>query len=277
LKSSSPEIEPGLARRRFERAALTYAGATRAEAEVAARMLERLDYVKIAPRRILDAGSGPAREARALSARYPGADIIALDFALAMLPRAGFFRRLLRRAPLPLCADLTRVPLAENSIDLVWSNMALHWVNDPLAAFSEWKRILAPEGLLMFSTPGPDTLKELRAAAGARRVHAFIDMHDLGDMLLAAGFSAPVMDMEMLTLTYRDADALLADLRASGQTSVRADRPRGLSGKGFARRLREALPAHATLEVIYGHAWAGALRKPQEQTVKTIGVFKRIP
>jgi malonyl-CoA O-methyltransferase len=276
LKSSSPEIDPGLARRRFERAALTYAGASRAEAEVAARMLERLDYVKIAPRRILDAGSGPAREARALSARYPGADIIALDFALAMLPRTGFFERLLRRPALPLCADLTRIPLAGESIDLVWSNMALHWLNDPLAAFREWKRLLAREGLLMFSTLGPDTLKELRAAAGARRVHAFIDMHDLGDMLLAAGFAAPVMDMEMITFVYQG-QGLLADLRASGQTSTRTDRPRGLSGKGFARRLRDALPARATLEVIYGHAWAGALRKPQEQTVKTIGVFKRIP
>jgi malonyl-CoA O-methyltransferase len=276
LRNSSPGIDPGLARRRFERAALTYAGASRAEAEVAARMLERLDYVKIAPRRILDAGSGPAREARVLSARYPGADIIALDFALAMLPRAGFFERLLRRAPLPLCADLTRIPLAGESIGLVWSNMALHWLNDPLAAFREWKRLLAPEGLLMFSTLGPDTLKELRAAAGARRVHAFIDMHDLGDMLLAAGFAAPVMDMEMVTFIYQG-QGLLADLRASGQTSARADRPRGLSGKGFARQLRDALPSPATLEVIYGHAWAGALRKPQEQTVKTIGVFKRIP
>jgi malonyl-CoA O-methyltransferase len=276
LKNSSPGIDPGLARRRFERAAPTYAGASRAEAEVAARMLERLDYVKLAPRRILDAGSGPAREARRLSARYPGADIVALDFALAMLPRAGFFERLLRRAPLPLCADLTRIPLAGESIGLVWSNMALHWLNDPLAAFREWKRVLAPEGLLMFSTLGPDTLKELRAAAGARRVHAFIDMHDLGDMLLAAGFGAPVMDMEIITFVYQG-QGLLADLRASGQTSARSDRPRGLSGKGFAGRLRDALPAPATLEVIYGHAWAGALRKAQEQTVKTIGVFKRVP
>ena len=256
---------------------MTYAGASRAEAEVGARMLERLDYVKIAPRRILDAGSGPAREARVLGARYPGADIIALDFALAMLPRAGFFERLLRRAPLALCADLTQIPLAGERIDLVWSNMALHWLNDPLAAFHEWRRILAPGGLLMFSTLGPDTLKELRAAAGARRVHAFIDMHDLGDMLLAAGFSAPVMDMELLSFTYPDSSGLLADLRASGQTCARADRPRGLSGKGFARQLRDALPSPATLEVIYGHAWVGALRKPQEQTVKTIGVFKRIP
>jgi malonyl-CoA O-methyltransferase len=279
LKKPSRGIDRRLARRRFERAAGTYAGASRVEGEVAARMLERLHYVKIAPRRIVDAGSGPARDARALRARYPGSSIIALDFALPMLPRAGFFGRLLRRAPLPVCADMTRMPFQESSIDLLWSNMALHWLDDPLAAFREWKRVLAPEGLLMFSTLGPDTLKELRAAAGAERVHAFIDMHDLGDMLLAAGFSAPVMDMEMLTLTYRDADALLADLRASGQTSARADRRRGLAGKGFSRRMRAALEssAAATFEVVYGHAWNAAPRAAREPAVKTIGIFRRLP
>jgi malonyl-CoA O-methyltransferase len=167
-----------------------------------------------------------------------------------------------------------RIPLAGESIGLVWSNMALHWLNDPLAAFREWKRLLAPEGLLMFSTLGPDTLKELRAAAGARRVHAFIDMHDLGDMLLAAGFAAPVMDMEMITFVYQG-QGLLADLRASGQTCARADRPRGLAGKRFDARLRSALGPHATFEVVYGHAWRAAPRAAEE--VKTVRVFKRIP
>jgi malonyl-CoA O-methyltransferase len=138
--------------------------------------------------------------------------------------------------------------------------MALHWVAEPRAALAEFQRVLAPEGLLMFSTLGPDTLKELRAAAGADRVHRFADMHDLGDWLLAAGFSAPVMDMETINLAYRDMTNLLADLRASGQTSARAGRARGLAGKG----LRAAL-AHAgirvTYEVLYGHAWKGTPRK----------------
>jgi len=137
--------------------------------------------------------------------------------------------------------------------------------------------VLAPEGLLMFSTLGPDTLKELRAAAGERRVHAFIDMHDLGDMLVACGFSAPVMDMEMLTLAYPDADALLRDLRASGQTSARADRPRGLAGRCFGAGLRAALGAapRASFEVVYGHAWKGAPKASRD--VKTVRVFKRFP
>src|SRR5207344_1101016 len=142
-----------------------------------------------------------------------------------------------RKAPLAVCGDLERMPLAPATMDLVWSNMAMHWATEPLAVFREFARVLGPGGLLMFSTLGPDTLKELRAAAGEARVHAFADMHDLGDMLVASGFSAPVMDMEILQIAYSDAEALLADLRGSGQTSARLDRPRGLAGRRFAERL----------------------------------------
>jgi malonyl-CoA O-methyltransferase len=120
--------------------------------------------------------------------------------------------------------------------------------------------VLAPGGLLMFSTLGPDTLKELRAAAGAERVHRFADMHDLGDWLLAAGFSAPVMDMETINLAYRDMTSLLADLRASGQTSAHLGRARGLAGKGLRSALARA-GTRATYEVLYGHAWKGVPRK----------------
>ena len=232
-------------------------------------MLERLDYVKIAPRRVLDAGSGPPRQA--LGKRYPRAQVIAADFSMAML-LAGK-RRFFGANPLRLCADLERLPLASAAVDLVWSNMSLHWLSDPLPAFKEFARVLAPESLLMFSTLGPDTLKELRAAAGAARVHAFIDMHDLGDMLVAAGFSAPVMDMEMIEMQYQERD-LLADLRSSGQTSARADRPRGLAGRRFGERLRAVLAPRATFEVVYGHAWRA---KTANQEPKTVRVFKRMP
>jgi malonyl-CoA O-methyltransferase len=275
LSGNSPGIDPRAARRRFERAARSYPGASRLEAEVAARMLERLDYVKLAPRRILDAGSGPAREARALAARYRGALIAAADFSLGMLQSE---RGWLRRNPsIPLCARLERLPLAADTFDLAWSNMALHCVPEPLEALKELHRVLAPGGLVMFSTLGPDSLKELRTAAGAERVHAFLDMHDIGDMLVAAGFSAPVMDMELLTFTYASGAALLADLRASGQTSVRRDRARGLAGGRFLKRLQERLPPRATFEVVYGHAWKGAARAKRDEPVKTIGIFKRLP
>jgi len=234
------------------------------EAEVGARMLERLDYVKLAPRRILDAGSGLGREAKALARRYPKAELLALDFALPMLRRRFWDKRIL------LCGDIVQLPLADGSIDLLWSNMALHWAADPAAALREFERVLAPKGLLMFSTLGPDTLKELRAAAGAARVHAFADMHDVGDMLVAAGFAAPVMDMEMVEVEYKQNKDLLTDLRASGQTSARADRARGLAGRRFEARLRAQLVPRATFEVVYGHAW-------KREQVKTVRVFKRIP
>jgi malonyl-CoA O-methyltransferase len=237
------------------------------EAEVGARMLGRLDYVKLAPRRILDAGSGPGREAKALTRRYPKAQLLALDFALPVLRGA---RRRFFEKKLLVCGDIVQLPLADGSIDLLWSNMALHWAADPAAALREFERVLAPQGLLMFSTLGPDTLKELRAAAGAARVHAFVDMHDVGDMLVAAGFAAPVIDMEMLEITYPDGGTLLQDLRRSGQTSARADRARGLAGRRFDARLRAQLLPRATFEVVYGHAW-------KREQVKTIRVFKRIP
>jgi malonyl-CoA O-methyltransferase len=258
------EIDARIARRRFDRAAPTYARASRIESEVAARMLERLDYVRLAPARILDAGSGPAPQAVALSRRYAGAQLVAVDFSLPMLRRAralGWRARLRgARRPAAVCASLERLPFAAGSVQLVWSNMALHWVAEPRAALAEFQRVLAPDGLLMFSTLGPDSLKELRAAAGADRVHRFADMHDLGDWLVAAGFSAPVMDMETINLAYRDMTTLLADLRASGQTCARAERARGLAGKGLRAALAGA-DTRATYEVLYGHAWKGAPRK----------------
>ena len=251
-----PRVDPRAARRRFERAAAGYAGASRLEEEIGARMLERLDYVRLDPRRILDAGSGPGREAAKLARRYRKAGLVRLDYSLAMLRQGrGWFDR-----KAPVCADLARLPFAPAAFDFVWSNMALHWAPDPLEWLRELARVLAPEGLVMFSTLGPDTLRELREAAGPGRVHEFVDMHDLGDMLVEAGFSAPVMDMEMLTFRYRDGGALLSDLRATGQTNARADRARGLARRSL-RDLDKRLRNEARFEVVYGHAWKGAPRK----------------
>ena len=269
MSERSTKLDRRTVRRRFERAAATYGKSSALETEVARRMLERLDYVKIAPRRILDAASGPPR--RDLARRYPGAQVIALDLALGMLRPAGL--RLFRK-DLFVCGEIERLPIEAEALDFVWCNMALHWVSDPLPALKEFARVLVPDGLLMFSTLGPDTLKELRGAAGAARVHAFIDMHDLGDMLLGAGFAAPVMDMEIIRFEYRQEKTLLQDLRLSGQTSARADRPRGLTGRAFAQRMRAALPSRATFEVVYGHAWKSPKSNLEPKTVR---VFKRMP
>lgn len=262
-----PVVDSARVRRGFERAAQTYVAASPLEAEIGQRMLARLDYIRATPRRILDAGAGPAREAAALLARYPQAVLVTLDISLAMLRTArrsqGLREWLRRRArPLPVVADFAQMPLPAGSVDLLWSNMALHWAPVPSAALREFARVLAPDGLLMFSTLGPDTLKELRLAAGPAQVHGFTDMHDIGDALVGAGFTAPVMDAEHVTLTYADPEGLFADLRRSGQTSARPDRARGLRGRGFLARLRARLVEQAeggrisaTFEVVYGHAW----------------------
>ena len=237
-------------------------------------MLERLQYIKLAPQRVLDAGCGDGHGTSCLAKRYPEAQVLGLDFAYPMLQAARkhgtWLRRALKRERTDyLCADFAAAPLPAASVDLVWSNLALHCAGDPLPALKELRRVLKVGGLLMFSCYGPDTLKELRSAFAAHdsaaHVHNFIDMHDLGDMLSACGYAAPVMDMELITLTYADVDALFADLRATGQVNALAGRRRGLTGKGVFGAMRAAyatlrrdgrLPA--SIEIVYGHAW-----KPQ--------------
>lgn len=167
------------------------------------------------------------------------------------------------------CGDFARLPLAPQAVDLVWSNLALHWHPSPDQVIAEWRRVIAVDGLLMFSCFGPDTLKELRlasdAADPAARVLPFVDMHDYGDMLVAAGFAAPVMDMETITVTYTDADKLLADVRALGGNPLMTRRS-GLTGKSCWQRLRDQIERQRrqdgtialTFEVIYGHAFRPA-------------------
>ena len=257
-------------RRAFERAARTYDEAAVLQREVGARLLEHLDPIRIEPRRVLDLGCGTGESLAALQRRYARASVIGLDLAHAMLVRAAartpWWRRTLGRPGASLvCADAESLPLAPASIDLVFSNLALQWC-DPGRVFAQCARILAPQGLFLFSTFGPDTLAELRAAfastGGGAHVNTFIDMHDLGDALVASGFADPVMEMEVLTLEYADVSAVARDLKALGAVNALPGRARGLSGRGRWRRMTEAyerfrrngaLPA--TFEVVYGHAW----------------------
>ena len=239
-------------------------------------MAERLEYIRIEPKRILDLGCGPGADLATLATRYPGVARIAIDSAPAMLAQARGEKNLLKRLmsfgkpaePDFVCADASALPLARSSVSFAWSNLMLQWLHDPLPALKEIHRVLEVGGLLMFSTLGPDTLKELRASLPASRsehLHRFIDMHDLGDALVGAGFSDPVMDMEMLTVTYTKLDDLFHDLRASGSTNAALSRPRGLVGKKHWQQMRAAYEAlrrdgrlPATVEVVYGHAWKAA-------------------
>lgn len=263
-------VDKGRARASFDRAAGRYDEVAVLQAEVGRRLVGRLEGIRLDPAAILDLGAGTGRCSAALAARYPAAWLAALDFAPAMLARA--------RARVPALAavggDVEALPLADASFDLVLSNLTLQWCDDPEATFAGLLRVVRPGGLLLFTTFGPDTLGELRAAWGAadghNHVNAFFDMHDIGDALLRAGWGDPVMDGERLTVTYREAAGLLADLKTMGAHNVTAGRPRGLTGRARLAAMTAAyerfrrpdglLPA--SYEVIYGHAWRPAAARP---------------
>ena len=251
--------------RNFSRAAATYNQTAILQQEVGSRLLERLDLIKIDPKIILDMGSGTGFHVEALAKRYPTADILQLDIAKGMI---DFSKESLPSAKQHyVCADGDYCPLKNHSIDFVFSNCALQWFFDPQFVLAEMRRILKPGGLLLFSTYGPDTLKELRDSYAAFDagdfVNTFLDMHDIGDLCLHADYSDPVMDMETLTLTYKDVITLLKDLKFMGSQTIHGAKPRGLATEGRFARLQKAYELHltssltlpATFEIIYGHAW----------------------
>ncbi len=261
--------------RRFSRAAPTYGEGDFLVREIDRRMQERLDYVSLQPKRIVDLGCSRGGSFAGLSARYPEAELIGLDISPAMLAaglqqRPGWQRWLgIGRSgdPVRLAADAAHLPLKSRSAAMVWSNLLLHWLDDPIPALAEAHRVLEIGGLLMFSTLGPDTLRELRSAFADGYAHTqrFADMHDLGDMLVGCGFADPVMDMEVVTLTYDDFDAMLAELRAAGSACAMKARRHGLTGRqawSTARTAYESMRRDgrlpATFEIIYGHAWKAA-------------------
>ena len=252
-------------RRAFDRAAAGYETRAVLQRTVEAHCLARLDLVRLTPRSILDLGCGPGVAGRALLKRYRGAQVTGVDFAPAMLREARRRRRWFSPQRL-VCADAQALPLAADSMDLVFSNLTVQWCNDPAAVLAEVWRVLRPGGLFMFTSLGPDTLKELRmawrAADGATHVGAFIDMHDLGDALGRSGFEQPVLDVERFCLTYPDVRALAVDLKSIGASNATAGRRRALTSRSAWAAMRAAyepfrsdgrLPA--TYEVVYAHAW----------------------
>ena len=259
-------IDKQLARRAFDRAADTYDAAAVLQNEIGDRLIERLDYIRLQPRRILDLGAGTGFFTAALLKRYRKADVIALDIAARMLQRVqargGWFRK-----PQCVCADAETLPFADDSFEFIFSNLMLQWCTDLESTLKELRRVLAPGGLLMFTTFGPDTLMELRASweavDGYTHVNAFMDMHDVGDTLVSTRWAEPVMDSERITMTYRTLPALMQDLKHIGAHNVTAGRLRGLTGKhhmqqltGAYERFREDGVLPASYEVVYGHAWS---------------------
>ncbi len=250
----------------FGRAAASYDEAAALARETGRRMAERLAYVKLAPQRVADVGCATGDGIRELMRLYPRALPLAVDFARPMLravrARTPRLLRIARRGPRLVNGDVRALPLKAGSLGLAWSNLMLQWLDDPQPAFRELHRVLETGGLLMFATLGPDTLKELASACAraglAPPLRRFIDMHDLGDMLVGAGFADPVMDTEMVMLTYRKARDFLRDQRHLGvRDGLLGSLPWRQWRRAFAawERLDGLLPAR--FEVVYGHAWKG--------------------
>lgn len=273
------DLDPMAVRRQFGRRASRLHQADFLLREAERRLLDRLAVVRLQPSAILDVGCGLGHGMAALAQRYPEASVQGCDLAWQVAVQArqrlapqarGLLARLRRGAGRPVAtvfaADAAALPLADASIDLLWSNLAFHWFTDAPRVAAEWHRVIRPGGLVSFTALGVDSLAELRLA-GARTMR-FPDMHDIGDLLVGAGLVEPVMDVERLTLTYRDAAALLADVRALGGNAL-SGRFRGLLGRGHRRDWLAALEAgrgadgllRLSIELIYGHAWCPARKR----------------
>jgi malonyl-CoA O-methyltransferase len=265
--------------------------------EIANRMLDRLKLVRLDPKDVLDAGCGSGRRLMMLRQRYPSANIIGLDHNPLLLAMArqsiqgSWWQPLMsvmRRQPKTelVQADLAQTGLAPESIDLIWSNLAIHWHAEPHEVLREWSRVLRPNGLAFFSGWGPSTGQELRAAIAAAQLKTqplpLVDMHDLGDLMIEQGFADPVMDQETITLTYDSAQAMLIDVRALGG-NPNPLRKRSLASRQWHQRLLEALESARrsdgkltlTLEIAYGHAWRSAIRRSATETRISVQSIQR--
>ena len=267
-----PDLDSRWVRRSFEKAAERYDQVASLQAEVADRLIERLDWIRLSPGRVADLGSGTGFCSRQLIRRYPRADHYLLDLAVDMLREARRRGPRLFSRPRYVCGDIQRLPLASASLDLIVSNLTLQWCTDLPQTFEGIARALARGGLLLFSTFGTDTLRELRQSwkevDDQVHVNDFRDMHDVGDAMAAAGLRDVVVDVDRITAHYPDLYALMEELKAMGAHNVNEGRPRGLTGKERMQRVAAAYEAHrapeglpATYEVVYGHAWA---REPSD-------------
>ncbi len=256
-------LDPWAVRRSFDRASIHYDAAAVLQKEIRSRLLQRLDLVKLDTGLIVDLGAGTAHACKTLQQIFPGSQVIALDIAEGMLRVAHGHNKNTRL----LCADAKRIPLPDNSVELVFCNLMLQWCNDLDDIFHEVRRVLRPQGLFSFTTFGPDTLRELRDTWAAiddySHVNRFIDMHNIGDALVRIGLCEPVMDAEYFTLTYDRVIDLMRDLKAIGAHNMTDGRARGLTGRKRLQKLEAGYEKYrsddrlpATYEVVFGQAWA---------------------
>ena len=266
------EIDTSAVKKALERVAGTYDNASGVQKNIADRLLERLDLMRITPEVILDVGARTGYTTRRLKKRYKKARVIGFDRSPALLKQSkqGF----LGRHPNRVCGEDTALPFSDHSVDLIFSNAVLQGSLDIEKAVREFQRVLKPNGLLLFSALGPDTLKELRDSFAQAHthphVHLFMDMHDIGDILMAHRFSDPVVDMEHVTIRYQSLDRLWKDLKLTGASNALTSRSKGLMGKHAWQRMLahyrslkgERAEFPATIELIYGHGWGTELKSP---------------
>ena len=255
----------------FSRAAQSYDAAAVVQHEICVRTLERVDMLKLQANTIIDIGSGTGQSLKGLRTRFPASDITACDIALPMLvqcrKQSGGTGRL-------VCSDAEQLPFVNESAELIFSTSTIQWCADIGQFMAECLRILRPNGVLIFSTFGPDTLLQLRQSWAKvdqlEHVHEFLDMHHLGDLLLATKFSDPVVDMEVINIHYQSLRQLLRDLKDTGSqakfNATTSTISSGLMSKEKYRLLEQAYEEHrqengllcASYEVIYGYACKAA-------------------
>jgi malonyl-CoA O-methyltransferase len=262
---SSSHVDQRQVRRNFSRAAATYEQHDALQQEVQTLLIDRLGFYLETPERVIDVGAGTGRGTALLRKRYPKAQIVAMDLALPML-RASKKHMSWLKPFQRVCAEATALPLPDHSVDVLHSNLCFQWIDNLPALFGECVRVLKPGGLLVYSTFGPDTLKELRAAWAQAdeqpHVSRFLDMHDLGDAMINAGLRDPVLDVDRYTLTYSEPRMLLKELQGLGATNADRERERHLLGKRHYQRMLAAYETMridgripATWEVVTAHAW----------------------
>lgn len=275
------DIDRQAMRAAFEKAASSYDAAAVLQQEVANRLVDRMELMSMKPVSILDAGTGTGFISQLLAERYPKAKITALDIAFNMLKQSKnkrSFKQRWNRQFHYVNAEVENLPFADASLELVISGLTFQWCQDLPKVFKEIRRVLAPGGLLMFSTFGPDTLKELRQSWAEvddlPHVNMFSDMHDVGDALLKSGFADPVMDMEMLTVTYDDIKTVMHDLKQIGAHNVMHGRSHQVTGKNKLKKMMQAYEQHrqdglvpVSHEIVYGHAWIPEIKELETSVV----------
>ena len=274
-------LDKNAIRQSFDRAAPGYDRHAVLEREIESRLLERVEYLQDEPALVVDIGCGTGSASELLAAQFETANVIALDWSAGMLKQV---KNRVGGKPWLLCSDMHSLPLAARSADLIFSNLALQWSYDLSAVFHEFRRIMKPGAMLLFSCYGPDTLYELKQAWRVMderpHVNDFPDMHDIGDELMAVGFREPVMDVERLTLEYPDVMALMRELKGSGAHNVAVQRFRGLTGRLSMQGMQQAYEQFrqngrypASYEVIYGAAFAPAEGQPVRTPEGDVATF----